>query len=208
MTFGLERATAMPMRPLSPAGNPLSALLQVTPASVDLKRPLPGPPPLNANPLRRRWYVAAKSTLASRGSIAISVAPVSESTNSVLVHVRPASVVLNAPRSIVGFQRLPTAATHATSGSVGCSRTRPMEPDSLSPTNAHVAPASVERYTPPPHDELCRLFCSPVPAQTIFESPAKIAISPNVLSGWPSKIGAHVVPLLVVFQMPPAAAPM
>ena len=51
-----------------------------------------------------------------------------------------------------------------------------------------------EWKTPLPHDELCRLFCSPVPAHMIFVSPGKIARSPNVFSGWLSKIGFQKVP--------------
>ncbi len=52
---------------------------------------------------------------------------------------------------------------------------------------------------------LCRLFCSPVPAQMTFGSDGAMARSPNVLTGWSSKIGVQVVPLLVDFQMPPEA---
>src|SRR6185503_13717411 len=109
------------------------------------------------------------------------------------------------PRSALAFHRFPTAATYATFGLLGCARTRPMLRVSVRPTCVQLAPASVERYTPPPHEELCRLFCSPVPAQMIRGSPATIARSPNVLSGNPSKIGAQNVPLFVVFQMPPDA---
>ncbi len=52
---------------------------------------------------------------------------------------------------------------------------------------------------------LCRLFCSPVPAQMTFGSEGAMAMSPNVLTGWSSKIGFQVVPLLVEIQMPPEA---
>jgi hypothetical protein len=51
------------------------------------------------------------------------------------------------------------------------------------------------------------LLFSPVPAQTIFESPSKIASDPNVLSGCCAKTSVHVRPLFVDFQIPPVAAP-
>ena len=91
-------------------------------------------------------------------------------------------------------------------GSVGCSTTRAMLPVSRRPRNAQVAPPSVERYTPPPHVLDWRLFCSPVPAQMTFESPAKIARSPKEFSPVASKIGVQLMPWLVVFQIPPPAA--
>src|SRR5215471_2185943 len=96
---------------------------------------------------------------------------------------------------------------YAMFGSFGSSTTRPMERVSCRPRYVHVSPPSVERYTPPPHDELCRLFCSPVPAQMILLSPAKMASAPKLSSGCPSKIGFHVTPLFDDFQMPPVAAP-
>ena len=45
---------------------------------------------------------------------------------------------------------------------------------------------------PFPHDVLCRLFCSPVPAQMMLASPAKMARSPKVFVDCPSKMGAQV----------------
>src|SRR5262245_13295904 len=126
---------------------------------------------------------------------------------SALDHVRPASIVLKTPRSGLPAHRLPTAATYATFGLVGCRTRRPIDRVSCRPRYVHVSPASVDRYTPPPHDELWRLFCSPVPAQMIFESPSKIASAPNVLSGCRPNTSFHVTPLLVVFQRPPVAAP-
>src|SRR5688572_5676955 len=82
---------------------------------------------------------------------------------------------------------------------------RPIARVSFKPTCVQVSPASVERYTPPPHDELWRLFCSPVPAQRIRVSPGKIASEPKVLSGCLAKMSFQVVPLLLDFQSPPAA---
>jgi hypothetical protein len=70
------------------------------------------------------------------------------------------------------------------------------------PRCVHVFPASVERYIPFPHDELWRLFCSPVPSQRMLLFPGKMAMSPPVLTGWLSKIDCHVMPRLVDFQTP------
>src|SRR5438128_932576 len=101
---------------------------------------------------------------------------------SVFVQERPASVVLNTPRSAFSVQRFPTAATKATLGSTGSSTTRPIERVSCKPRYVHDSPPSTDRYTPPPQELLCRLLFSPVPAQTILGSRSKIASAPNVLS--------------------------
>src|SRR5438876_6498079 len=107
--------------------------------------PLPGPPPLKPYAFRSRWYVAAYSTFGSRGSIVRSVAPVNGSTYRTFVHVRPASLVLNTPRSGFSTQRFPTAATHATFGFVGCSTTRPIDRVSCRPRYVHESPPFVDR---------------------------------------------------------------
>src|SRR5258708_3279139 len=70
-----------------------------------------------------------------------------------------------------------------------------------------VFPPSTDLYAPSPHDELCRLFGSPVPTHTTDGSDGAIAMSPIVDTASLSKTGVHVVPLLVVFQTPPAATP-
>jgi hypothetical protein len=75
------------------------------------------------------------------------------------------------------------------------------------PTWVQVSPPSVERYTPEPHEDDWRLFCSPEPAQMIFESPAKMARSPKTFSGSLSS-GLHEVAWFVVYQTPPVAAAM
>jgi hypothetical protein len=56
-----------------------------------------------------------------------------------------------------------------------------------------------------PHDVLCRLFCSPVPAYTTLGSDAEMATSPNVLTGMWSKTLRQVCARLVVFHRPPDA---
>jgi hypothetical protein len=47
------------------------------------------------------------------------------------------------------------------------------------------------------------VVCSPVPTQTIFGSVAATAISPIEITGWSSKIGSQLMPLLADFQRPP-----
>src|SRR6267378_8282696 len=70
-----------------------------------------------------------------------------------------------------------------------------------------VFPPSTDLYAPSPHDELWRLFGSPVPTHTTEGSDGAIAISPMVDTASLSNTGVHVVPLLVVFHTPPAATP-
>src|SRR5580693_7285691 len=71
----------------------------------------------------------------------------------------------------------------------------------------HVFPPSSDLNTPSPHDELCRLFGSPVPTHTTEGSDGAIAMSPMVETLSLSNTGSQVVPLLVVFQTPPEAVP-
>ena len=65
-----------------------------------------------------------------------------------------------------------------------------------------VFPASMDLYIPLPHEELWRLFCSPVPNQRMLGFPGKMAMSPPVLTGWSSKIGCQVMPRFVDFHTP------
>src|SRR6188474_600627 len=71
-----------------------------------------------------------------------------------------------------------------------------------SPMCVQVLPASMDRYIPFPHEELWRLFCSPVPNQRMLGLPGKMAMSPPVLTGRSSVIEVHVMPRLVDFQTP------
>src|ERR1700719_5017573 len=71
----------------------------------------------------------------------------------------------------------------------------------------HVFPPSSDLYAPSPHDELCRLFGSPVPTHTTDGSEGAIAMSPIVDTASLSNTGCHVVPLFVVFHTPPDATP-
>src|SRR5688500_20206751 len=75
-----------------------------------------------------------------------------------------------------------------------------------SPMCVQVRPASTERYIPFPHDELWRLFCSPVPNQRMLLLPGKMAMAPPVLTGWLSKIDCQVMSRLVACHTPLLAA--
>jgi hypothetical protein len=100
----------------------------------------------------------------------------------------------------------------------------------------NVAPASTERYTPSPHEEEFRLFPSPVPTQTIFPFPlswpvlsaaaaggasaafseaqpgqsggaSATARAPMERTGYLSKTGRKVTPMLSVLKTPPVPNP-
>src|SRR5215831_6238569 len=59
---------------------------------------------------------------------------------------------------------------------------------------------------PPPGEIVLREFGSPVPAHTCMVSLGAMASMPIEMTRWLSNTGRHVTPLLVDFQMPPAAA--
>src|SRR5260370_16887249 len=76
-----------------------------------------------------------------------------------------------------------------------------------SPIFFQVFPPSSDLYAPSPHEELCRLFGSPVPTHTTAGSDGAMAISPIVETLSLSNIGSQVVPLFWVFHTPPEAVP-
>ena len=71
----------------------------VSPPSVDLKRPLPGPPLDIWYSTRYASHNAANITFGFLRSMAMSTAPVLPLRNSTFFHVLPPSVVLKTPRS-------------------------------------------------------------------------------------------------------------
>src|SRR6266550_4482787 len=73
-------------------------------------------------------------------------------------------------------------------------------------TSCHVCPPSVDLKMPQPGEIVLRESSSPVPAHTCIVSDGAIATSPIDTHFSLSKTGRKVVPALVVFQMPPAAA--
>src|SRR5262249_785171 len=108
--FGSDRDTSRPIRP-SPsaaAGSPVVRGFQVSPPSVDLNSPLPGPchAPFSHRPSPpppAAWRPAARppSTVSpSSGPTAGAIAPVFPSLYSPLPPVLPPSVVRNTPRSL------------------------------------------------------------------------------------------------------------
>src|SRR4029077_2024723 len=91
-------------------------------------------------------------------------------------------------------------------GFVGCTTMRPIAPDFSSTTRFHVSPPSVDLKMPQPGEIVLRESSSPVPAHTCIVSDGAIASSPIDTHFSLSNTGRKVVPALVVFQMPPAAA--
>src|SRR5204863_5957520 len=137
-----------PQRPTCPLGRPSVIFSQVLPASAVLYRPECGPntttgsPPEKAS--RRTCQAAAYSTLESVGSIFKSMAPVFSSQNWDTCQVLPPSVVLKMPRSLLGPQVWPIAATYTVSGLRGSMAMRPMECVSLRPMCCQVLPPSTD----------------------------------------------------------------
>src|SRR5215813_12848971 len=120
-----------------------SSFAQVLPPSVVFHSALFGPPPLKPHQVRRREYDAAYTVLGFCGSIATSVNPVSLSMNFTFFQVLPPSVVLYRPRSGLGPNRCPPAATYTICGFVGCTTMRWMAWVSSSPRCVQCAPPSV-----------------------------------------------------------------
>src|SRR3990167_8009434 len=84
---------------------------QVSPPSVDLKIPPPAPPLLSIHGVRPACQSAAYSTLGSFGSIERSIAPVESFRKRTFRHDSPPSEDLKIPRSGLGPQTFPSAAT-------------------------------------------------------------------------------------------------
>src|SRR6188474_560647 len=106
---------------MTPDGRPALRVISVhvSPPSVDLKRPLPGPPLDIWYSTRNASHRAAYITFGFLRSIEMSTAPVLSSRKSVFFQLFPPSVLLNTPRSALGAPYLPNEATKTTSGLVG-----------------------------------------------------------------------------------------
>ena len=139
------------------------------------------------------------------GSITTSVNPVCAEMDLVFVQVLPPSIVLKRPRSPPGAQSGPIAATYTTSGSRGSITMRPMCCVLGSIGLDQLFPPSIDLKTPMPHDELCMLFASPLPTHTTSPLDGAAATAPTEPTPIESETGAHVMPPLVVFQIPPVA---
>src|SRR6267142_6797596 len=91
-------------------------------------------------------------------------------------------------------------------GFVGCTTMRPISPVFSSPVRFQVSPPSVDLKMPQPGEIVLRESSSPVPAHTCIVSDGASASSPIDTHFSLSNTGRNVVPALVVFQIPPAAA--
>ena len=87
---------ATPIRPLIPLGRPGFSLMsvQVSPPSVDLYRPLSGPPLCMFQGLRRASNMAAKRMRGLLGSMEMSTAPALSLLKRTRSQVLPPSLVL------------------------------------------------------------------------------------------------------------------
>ena len=110
--------TVTPIRPFIPLGMPGLSVnsVQVSPPSVDLNRPLSGPPLINSHGFRSTCQKAAYRMRGLDGSIAISMAPALSLRNSTRSQFLPPSVVRYTPRCSLGLNRWPKAATYTMSG--------------------------------------------------------------------------------------------
>src|SRR5947209_16881779 len=102
-----------PIFPMIPDGRPGFRLISahVSPPSVDLKRPLAGPPLDSDHGVRNTSQMAAKRTFGFWGSIARSTAPAELVRKSTLFQVCPPSLDRKTPRSSFGPYGWPSAAT-------------------------------------------------------------------------------------------------
>src|SRR5437762_5898474 len=98
---GFERLTAMAILPIS-SGKPSFILSHVSPSSVDLYRPLPGPPLMTFHGSRPCSHIAAYRIRGFVMSIDSSAAPVFSSTKRTFFQVLPPSLDLKRPRSLLG----------------------------------------------------------------------------------------------------------
>src|SRR3974390_3111393 len=78
---------------------------------------------------------------------------------------------------------------------------------SRSPMLLHVAPPSVDLYTPSPQYALRVRELSPVPTQTTLPFDGATATAPTEAIPAASVTGSHVVPLLTLRHTPPVRAP-
>src|SRR5262245_14512563 len=138
--------TETPIRPIVPAGKPGLRVIsvQVSPPSVDLNKPLPGPPLDIWYSTRYASHNAANITDGFLRSMVMSTAPVFALRNNFRCQVLPPSVDLKTPRSSLSAPYLPKDATNTMSGFVGWIRILEIACEPAKPTCVHVLPASVD----------------------------------------------------------------
>ena len=127
---------------------------------------------------RSPCHIEANSTLGEPGWISRSAAPVESVTKRTFRHDLPPSVDLKTPRSRLGANGLPSAATQSVFGSAGCTRTVAICPTSRSPLKIQFLPPSTDLYRPRPMETLLRIFDDPVPAYTTLGSERATSIAP------------------------------
>src|SRR2546426_9513544 len=116
---GFTGDTVTPIFPRFAVGRPLVSFVHVSPPSVDLYSPPPGPVLVMFHGVRSTCHVVAYRICEFDGSIAMSAAPVLSSTNRTFCQLLPPSFVRKTPRSAFGPYGCPIAATYTRSGFVG-----------------------------------------------------------------------------------------
>src|SRR5690349_18979885 len=111
--FGSAGETATVILPRTPAGSPGLRVSSVheSPPSVDLYNPDPSPPLQSCHGRRYTSHSVAYNTRGFDGSMTRSTAPAFGLLNSTRVHVRPPSRERKMPRSSLGANGCPSAAT-------------------------------------------------------------------------------------------------
>src|SRR5881394_604171 len=129
-----------------PLGSPSLRVISVhvSPPSVDLKSPEPGPPLDMVYSVRYASQSAAYMTSGVVRLNATSIAAVLSSRKRTFFQVRPPSADLYRPRSGFGAECFPNAATNTMSGFDGWIRIFEMFSDDAKPTFVQVLPASVD----------------------------------------------------------------
>src|SRR5689334_17284346 len=123
---GFAGDTAIPLLPQMPAGSPglFVSSIPCADASVDLNIPLPSPPETSVQGRRTACDTRPYSAPEFEESSARSAAAAESFRNRTLVQVFPPSVLLYTPRSGLGADTYPCAATYAMSGFVVRTRAR------------------------------------------------------------------------------------
>ena len=118
--------------------------VQLSPPSVDLKRPLSSPPDDIPHERRHASQTDAYRMSGLVASTLMSAAPALSLLYRTLRQVSPPSVVLKTPRSVFDAECFPNAAAQATSQFSGWTRMRAMFCVSRRPTCSQVVPPSVD----------------------------------------------------------------
>ena len=143
--LGFDRANAIVTFPIVWVGSPLPlSFFQVSPPSLDVNRPLPGPPLSRPQVFISSCHMPAKAMRGLLGSSTTSEQPVFLSTKRTLSHVLPPSAVRKTPRSGCGPYAWPRAQARTTSGFRGSIAILPIRPVRSSPMCVQVLPASVD----------------------------------------------------------------